>query len=145
MYDPDVSRFSIHNEAETTMKSFWLGATASLVLGGQAMAHEAAPLATHATATGTVLADTSGMTVYVFDKDQPGKSVCNGPCAANWPPVKAAADAMAKGEFSTITRDDGTRQWAYKGRPLYTWVKDQKPGDTTGDGFLNGAWHAVRP
>jgi predicted lipoprotein with Yx(FWY)xxD motif len=36
-------------------------------------------------------------------------------------------------------------QWAYKGKPLYTFAKDTKPGDTTGDGFLNGAWHIAKP
>ena len=49
------------------------------------------------------------------------------------------------GDYSTITRDDGSKQWAYKGRPLYTWKKDKKPGDITGDGFLNGAWHIAQP
>jgi predicted lipoprotein with Yx(FWY)xxD motif len=42
-----------------------------------------------------------------------------------------------------IVRDDGSRQWAYKGKPLYLWVKDHKPGDTTGDGF-RGVWHVAR-
>jgi len=42
-------------------------------------------------------------------------------------------------------RDDGSKQWAYKGRPLYHWVKDAKPGDMTGDGFLNNSWHVAKP
>ena len=44
-----------------------------------------------------------------------------------------------------VTRDDGSKQWAYKGRPLYHWVKDAKPGDMTGDGFLNNSWHVAKP
>ena len=44
-----------------------------------------------------------------------------------------------------IKRDDGAMQWAYKGKPLYTWAKDTKPGDITGDGFLNGVWHIAQP
>ena len=40
--------------------------------------------------------------------------------------------------------DDGAKQWAYKGKPLYGWVKDTKPGDKIGDGFLNGAWHVAK-
>jgi len=44
-----------------------------------------------------------------------------------------------------ITREDGTKQWAYKGKPLYVFAKDAKPGDTMGDGFLNGAWHIATP
>ncbi len=100
----------------------------------------------HVQVKGGVLTDAAGMTLYVFDKDPAGggKSVCNGPCAQNWPPLKAEAGAAAKGDFSVITRDDGSRQWAYKGRPLYLWAKDQKPGDMTGDGF-NNVWHAAKP
>jgi predicted lipoprotein with Yx(FWY)xxD motif len=86
-----------------------------------------------------------GMTVYTFDKDTAGKSVCNGPCATNWPPLIVADAAMAKGDWSVVSRDDGLKQWAYKGKPLYVFVKDTKPGDKTGDGFLNGAWHIAKP
>ena len=92
-----------------------------------------------------VLVNDAGMTLYSFDNDASGKSVCNGACATNWPPLTASAGATASGDWSIITRDDGTRQWAYKGKPLYTWSKDQKPGDRTGDGFLNNQWHVVKP
>jgi predicted lipoprotein with Yx(FWY)xxD motif len=91
-----------------------------------------------------VLTNDSGMTLYVFDKDHDGKSACNGPCAKNWPPLAVSSGAQASGAYSVVARDDGSQQWAYKGRPLYTWVKDQKPGDKTGDGFLNGAWHVAK-
>ena len=96
-------------------------------------------------AKGKVLTNDNGMTLYVFDKDSGDKSACNGPCAGNWPPLKVAAGAMAMGDYGMITRDDGSKQWTYKGRPLYTWKKDKKPGDITGDGFLNGAWRIARP
>jgi predicted lipoprotein with Yx(FWY)xxD motif len=85
----------------------------------------------------------AGMTLYTFDKDSGGKSTCNGPCAANWPPVMAAADAKPSGDWTIITRDDGAKQWAYKGKPVYVWSKDTKPGDMTGDNF-NNAWHVVK-
>ena len=100
-----------------------------------------------ATAMNGVLVGPGQMTLYVFDKDAAGsgKSVCNGGCATNWPPLMAAAGAAATGDWSVVTRDDGGRQWAYKGRPLYYWAKDAKPGDMTGDGFLNNTWHAARP
>ncbi len=93
-----------------------------------------------------VLVDGAGMTLYTFDKDAvgSGKSVCNGPCAANWPPLKADAGASARGDWSVVVRDDGSSQWAYKGQPVYRWAKDQKPGDRTGDGF-NGVWKLARP
>jgi predicted lipoprotein with Yx(FWY)xxD motif len=93
-----------------------------------------------------VLTNAAGMTLYTFDKDEAGKgkSACNGPCAANWPPLMAAADAKPSGDYTIVTRDDGGKQWALKGKPLYLWAKDQKPGDKTGDG-VNNVWHAAKP
>ena len=93
-----------------------------------------------------VLTGTNGMTLYTFDKDVAGsgKSVCNGPCANNWPPLSAEASATPDGDYSIVTRDDGAKQWAYKGKPLYFWVKDKVPGDKTGDGF-KGVWQSAKP
>ena len=104
-----------------------------------------APTKTGDSTKGKVLTDDKGMTLYVFDKDSGGKSACNGPCAGNWPPLAALGSAMPMGDYSVITREDGTKQWAYKGRPLYTWKDDKKAGDITGDGRLNGAWHIAQP
>ena len=96
-------------------------------------------------AAGQLFADSKGMTLYTFDRDTaPGKSACNGPCAQNWPPLAAKPAAMPMGDWTVVTRDDGSKQWAYKGKPLYTWGKDSKPGDTTGDGF-NSVWHIAKP
>ncbi|HEU4621392.1 MAG TPA: hypothetical protein VFS42_04135 [Burkholderiaceae bacterium] len=88
----------------------------------------------------------NGMTLYTFDKDSAGsgKSVCNGPCATNWPPLAAPNSAASMGDYNVITRDDGSSQWAYKGKPLYYWIKDQKPGDRTGDG-VNNVWRLAKP
>lgn len=93
-----------------------------------------------------VLVGNNGMTLYTFDKDtaSSGKSVCNGPCASNWPPLAADASATPSGDYTVITRDDGAKQWAFKGKPLYFWIKDQKPGDKTGEGF-NGVWQTAKP
>ncbi len=110
-----------------------------------ACATPVSPATTMTTALGPVLADQKGMTLYASDRDGPGKSNCTGQCATNWPPFLAPAGATASGDWSVVKRDDGTTQWAYKGRPLYDWSKDQKPGDTTGNGLLNGAWHAAQP
>jgi predicted lipoprotein with Yx(FWY)xxD motif len=52
-------------------------------------------------------------------------------------------DGKAMGEWTIVVRDDGGKQWAYKGKPLYTWSKDAKPGDKTGDGF-NSVWHVAK-
>lgn len=90
--------------------------------------------------------NSAGMTLYTFDKDVAGsgKSVCNGPCAQNWPPVMASSNDSSGGDWSLVTRDDGSKQWAYQGKPLYLWIKDQKPGDTTGDG-VNKVWRIAKP
>ena len=87
-----------------------------------------------------------GMSLYVFDKDTvgSGKSACNGPCATAWPPLAAPDNAQSIGQYSVVTRDEGTKQWAYSGAPLYYWHKDVKPGDQTGDG-VGGVWHIARP
>lgn len=90
-----------------------------------------------------VLVDLAGRTLYTFDKDTVGKSACNGGCAASWPPLAAASDATASGEFSVVVRDDGSSQWAIQGKPLYLYAADQKPGDMRGDN-PGGVWHAVR-
>lgn len=88
----------------------------------------------------------TGMTLYTFDKDVmgSGKSVCNGPCATNWPPLAATETDKGAGDYSVITRDDGSKQWALKGKPLYYWSKDSKIGDRSGDGF-NKVWQIAKP
>ena len=113
-------------------------------LSGAAHAQGAAPAMTAETSKGKTLVDAKGMTLYVFDRDAGGKSACNGPCAQNWPALMAASGASASGDWTIVTRDDGGRQWAYKGKPLYTWSKDTKAGDVTGDGF-NSVWHVAAP
>ena len=91
-----------------------------------------------------ILVDAKGMTVYTFDKDtaNSGKSVCNGPCAKLWPPV--APMGMPAAPYSTVTRDDGSAQLAYQGKPLYLYEADKKPGERTGDNFKD-IWHVVKP
>lgn len=118
---------------------------AATSLAAISTASAASPAKTGATSKGPALTNQRGMSLYTFDKDMDGKSVCNGPCAANWPALKAEANDQAADNYGVVTRDDGSKQWAYKGKPLYTFVKDQKPGDITGDGFLNGTWHLARP
>jgi predicted lipoprotein with Yx(FWY)xxD motif len=133
---------------DSTMKTRGLAACASLALALSlaACAGMSNKPAAPAMPMDGVLVGPAKMTLYVFDRDTAGsgKSVCNGPCAANWPPLMAKAEDGASGDWSVVTRDDGSRQWAYKGRPLYYWAKDQKPGDRTGDGF-NKVWHVVAP
>lgn len=95
---------------------------------------------------GVLVGAANQMTLYTFDRDTAGsgKSACNGPCAANWPPLMAKGDEQASGDWSIISRDDGSKQWAFKGKPLYFWVKDAKPGDRSGDG-VNKVWSLAKP
>ncbi len=122
----------------------------SLLLGAAALALAAAPGfavdylggAVKSTDIGgqMVLTDAGGMTLYIFDKDEPGVSNCYDGCAQKWPPLFADETAQAEGDFSIVERTDGTKMWAYKEMPLYYWVDDKAPGDITGDG-VGGVWH----
>jgi predicted lipoprotein with Yx(FWY)xxD motif len=120
-----------------------------LVAGSVAVAQQAppAPLKT-ATAKelGTFLVDGAGMTLYVFDNDKdPGKSTCSEGCAKAWPPFgPKAGDPAPTGSLGVIARDDGSKQYGYKGKPLYYYAKDKKAGDTTGHGAGN-RWWVVKP
>jgi predicted lipoprotein with Yx(FWY)xxD motif len=105
---------------------------------------QTAPAKSADTAKGKALVDDKGMTLYIFDRDAAGKSTCNGPCATNWPPLVPAAHARRGAAWPGAAPPHATKQWAYKGKPLYHWSKDTKPGDTSGDG-VNGVWHIAAP
>ena len=124
------------------MKLLSTALLAAALLGGCASMTTPAP----AGVADGVLVGPNGMTLYVFDRDaaNSGKSVCNGPCATNWPPLMAADTDKPAGDYTVITRDDGKKQWAMKGKPLYYWAKDSKPGDKTGDN-VGTVWHVVKP
>jgi predicted lipoprotein with Yx(FWY)xxD motif len=99
---------------------------------------------------GKVLVDSSGNTLYLFEKDTAGKSTCTGACATNWPPLQAAGKPVA-GEganaaaLGMTTRSDGKQQVTYNGHPVYRYSGDTKPGDATGQGLnaFGGEWYAV--
>ncbi|MEM1439120.1 MAG: hypothetical protein AAF545_11910 [Pseudomonadota bacterium] len=95
--------------------------------------------------------DREGFTLYTFENDRndasgdgAGDSDCNGGCAETWPPLFADAGATPGGPFTIIDRDDGSRQWALNGLPLYFYAPDQVPGDTLGEGAGN-VWFVARP
>ncbi|NBF00926.1 hypothetical protein GV819_01340 [Pseudomonas sp. Fl5BN2] len=91
-----------------------------------------------------VLVDHKGMTLYTFAKDADGKSMCNDKCASNWPPLMAEGSDKAMGKWTVLKRDDGKMQWAYEGKPLYSFVMDKKAGDMTGEGKMDGAWKVAK-
>jgi len=98
---------------------------------------------------GTFLVDEDGMTLYLFTKDSPGVTTCFDACLQAWPPLLTngeprADDGVTGSKLGTITRDDGSIQVTYDGLPLYYYITDVKPGDTTGQG-VGGVWFVVKP
>ena len=87
------------------------------------------------------LADAAGRTVYTFDKHELNKSNCAGGCLATWPAFAAKAGATPQGDFG-LMEVNGAMQWTVKGKPLYYFAGDAKPGERNGDGS-GGVWHVV--
>ena len=120
---------------------------AALALGMAAAPHPQAPATpvdvsvVKRDAGGFMFANDRGHGLYTFDRDGVGKSVCNGQCAIAWPPMPVSAGSRPVGDWSVVTRDDGRAQWAYKGRPVYSFARDTG-GAQTGDGMA-GAWHLI--
>ena len=119
-------------------------AAAALIFGIAAALAQDAPAKIGDTAKGKALVDGAGMTLYTFDRDTASASNCNGVCANNWPALRAPADAKPSDDWTIVTRGDGSKQWAYKGKPLYTFYHDANPGDAKGDG-VNNVWHLAVP
>jgi predicted lipoprotein with Yx(FWY)xxD motif len=117
--------------------------TAAMLASASSAALAQADMPTGVKMTNGMMTDSKGMVLYTFDKDVPGKSNCNGQCLVNWPALMADAGATAKGDWTIVTRDEGAKQWAYKGKPLYYFVQDKNPGDMIGENRGN-VWHIVK-
>ena len=140
------------------MFKFFMMIAATLLLSvGEALAHgeepapppkkdaPLVPIKVIETRKGMLLTDFDGMTLYYFDRDDTGnKSNCNAQCAEEWIPLAASSEAQASGDFTVIVRNDGSKMWAYRHRPLYTSRTDKTPGDTNGFDPAN-LWHIARP
>jgi predicted lipoprotein with Yx(FWY)xxD motif len=112
--------------------------------GGSGQAAAAGSVKTAQIGGVTVLTNSKGFTLYSFALDTPGKSNCNGTCAANWPPVPGSVTAPGvTGTFGTIKRSDGSTQATFNGHPLYTFTADTSPGQAKGNGLtaFGGLWH----
>jgi len=97
------------------------------------------------TKQGPTLVDLNGMTLYYYERDTTGKtSNCNGKCVESWVPLSATADAKAIGDFTVISRNDGSKMWAYRYRPLYTSPADKAPGEANGNATTL-QWRIARP
>ena len=98
---------------------------------------------------GKILVGTNGMTVYMFTKDDPNQSNCNAECLAKWPPLltqgnPALGEGVDAALVGTASLPDGSKIVTYNKLPLYYWVKDIRPGDTTGQG-VGSVWYVVSP
>lgn len=131
----------------------WLLVFFSTALMANAAAPAAAPagvpagVKVNARGDGWAFADDRGMTLYTFDRDEgtPGFSSCAEDCAQHWPPFVAAPGATPVGDWTLIPRAAETKQWAFRGRPLYRFSHDDAPGAAFGDG-TDGQWHiAFKP
>jgi predicted lipoprotein with Yx(FWY)xxD motif len=100
------------------------------------------------TGLGKVLVDSQGRTLYLFTKDSGTTSACSGACATAWPLVRASGKATAgSGAKASLVGTTAGSQVTYNGHPLYSFIKDTKPGDTNGEGVtaFGGSWFAVSP
>jgi predicted lipoprotein with Yx(FWY)xxD motif len=124
-----------------------LSSTGTFVAGGQEFA-QAANASLVKTAPAQILTTGAGMTLYIFTKDKPGKSMCSGKCLAYWPAYTVPAGAKVPatmtgmaGTFGTIMATGGD-QLTYDKSPLYTFAGDKKAGATNGQGVA-GVWWTV--
>jgi predicted lipoprotein with Yx(FWY)xxD motif len=109
-----------------------------------------ASVALRKSSLGSILVDSRGRTLYLFEADKSGTSACSGGCAAVWPPLMAAGKLHAgpgvqAAKLDTIARSGGGRQVSYNGHPLYTYAADAKAGDTTGQGLdqFGAEWYVL--
>ena len=124
----------------------------SSALAATQSANAGAKVAVARTGLGRILVDGRGRTLYLFEKDTHGKSLCAGQCASFWPPLitsgKPFAVAGAKASLlGTTRRADGRLQVTYGRHPLYTFVKDTRKGQTAGEGLdvFGAEWYTISP
>ena len=121
--------------------SIRLGALCAAALARAALAAAHLPDGVHR--LGGALADASGKPLYIWDHDtMAGMSHCESDCAQMWPPLKASAGAKPTGDWTLVTREDGSKQWAYKTKPLYTYSADRPGQAPAGESIPN--WHLAR-
>jgi predicted lipoprotein with Yx(FWY)xxD motif len=131
-----------------------VAATAVVIAAAQARtslrASTGTLVALRTTAVGSVLVDARGHTLYLFEKDRAGVSACNTACMKYWPVLTSRGTPRAgKGVHQSLLRltapRNGRSQVIYAGHPLYTFVGDKQPGQTTGEGLTNfgAGWYVL--
>ncbi len=126
-----------------TRWGFWLCLSAGSLTAPAIAAPAPAEAREQVIGAGVILTDARGFTLNSYDRDRPGASFCTQACAKAWPPFAAPADAKDIGDWRSLAREDGTRQWAYRGKPLYLYGKDAAAGTQFGDNAANYAWHTA--
>lgn len=91
--------------------------------------------------TGRMLVNYAGFSVYTWDGDRPNTSNCAGDCLKKWAPALAAETSQPQGEWTILQRSPGVRQWAYRKKPLYTYIADIRPKSMLGTD--EAGWHNV--
>jgi predicted lipoprotein with Yx(FWY)xxD motif len=129
-----------------------VAATATALAFAGRTASGGTKLAVGKTGLGRILVDSKGITLYDFPPDKGTTSVCYGACAALWPPLRThskpiAGPGVRASLLGTTKRKDGKLEVTYNGHPLYYWVGDHKPGQTTGQGLnqFGGPWWVLSP
>jgi predicted lipoprotein with Yx(FWY)xxD motif len=144
----DASDTTQAAEAPVTTEAATTDTTAATTDTTAAPSAEMTTLTVASTDLGDVLVDGEGYTVYVFamDEQNSGTSACEGDCLANWPAVGEveAGEGVDASLIGTIERPEGSTQATYNGWPLYYFINDAAPGDTTGQG-VNDVWYVVGP
>ena len=125
---------------------------AALALAGGNASTRAATVKIAGSSLGRILVDSKGITLYDFVKDKGTTSACYGACAALWPPLlttgkPVAGPGVRASLLGTTRRKDGKLEVTYGGHPLYYFVSDRKPGQTTGQGVnqFGGPWWVISP
>ena len=123
---------------------------AALALAGQTQSRTKVAVAR--SAVGRILVDSKGITLYDFVQDRGTTSTCYGACAALWPPLLTTGKPIAgtgvrASLLGTTKRKDGKLEVTYGGHPLYYFVTDRKPGQTTGQGInqFGAPWWVISP
>jgi predicted lipoprotein with Yx(FWY)xxD motif len=137
--DADTSSSTTESSTETTETTAGDGTTTTAEAGASTVL-----IGTEETDIGSVLTDSDGLTLYVFDADADGQPTCTGACAEEWPPL-VAENIETHGELdidaTSVETADGT-QVTINGRPVYRYAGDSEPGDTNGQG-IGGIWWAL--
>ena len=126
------------------------GGSSSAPAASQTAAANGGTVTAASSSLGRILTAQNGMTLYMFARDQGGKSACSGACAKLWPPYTGAPKAgtgLTASLLGSTMRADGSKQVTYDGRPLYTYSGDSSPGATNGQGLntFGALWWVVAP